>query len=62
MRTAGEYIQNNPKLFEKIQVKVLRAFYVDRQLQQIGTTVQLERHLAQSLQEVGKVEMIPDGS
>ena len=58
MRTAGEYVAQNPKLFEKINVKVLRAFYVDRQLQEIGTVVSLERHLAQSLQAVGKAEII----
>jgi len=58
MKTASEYVPQNPKLLEKVNVKVLRAFYIDRQLREIGSVVEVERYMGQMLRDANKAEIL----
>lgn len=48
--------QNNPRLFEKVCVMVIRPFYVNGELMTEGSIISIERCLAESLKGI-KVEI-----
>jgi len=52
-----EMPRNNPRLFELVQVRVLRAFCIRGERIEPGKLVELERHLAESLASIGKVQL-----
>jgi hypothetical protein len=49
---------NDPKLFEPVRVRAVRSFFVKGQAVEAGKTVQIERHLANSLASVGRVVIL----
>lgn len=47
--------KQDPTLFERVDVKVLRPFCVNGQAQEVGSTLRIERHVAVGLQSLGKL-------
>jgi hypothetical protein len=50
--------KQDPALFEKIAVRVIKPFCVEGKPQAIGSTVRVERHVAVGLQSLGKAELL----
>ena len=50
--------KQDPALFEKIAVRVMKPFCVEGKPQAIGSTVRVERHVAVGLQSLGKAELL----
>lgn len=50
--------KNDPSLFKLIRCRVLKSFCVKGKPLEIGSLVSLERHLADSLQATGKLEIL----
>jgi len=46
------WYNNDPRLFEKIKVKVIRPFRVDGKVVAVGEIVSIERNLAESLEGI----------
>ncbi|HAS18010.1 MAG TPA: hypothetical protein DD641_00835 [Deltaproteobacteria bacterium] len=55
----GPLPKNDPRLFEKIKVKVIRPFYIDGVLQtpEMGIVL-IARHIAEDMLAIKKVELI----
>lgn len=53
----GPLPKNDPSLFEMVEVKVLKPFFVLRVRMETGFVVQLPRHLALEMEAIGKVEI-----
>ena len=50
--------KQDPALFEKIAVRVIKPFCVEGKSQAVGSTVRIERHVAVGLQSLGKAELL----
>lgn len=57
----GPLPKNDPRLFEKVRVKVIRPFYNEGVLQTPESgVILLARHDAESLQAIGKVSLVTE--
>ncbi len=45
----GPVPKNDPALFQKVRVKVLRPFYINGKLAEVDSIVSIEKHLSLSL-------------
>jgi len=50
--------RNDPKLFERIKVRIIKSFFVAGKVVEVGQRIELARHDALSMQAIGRVEIL----